>query len=149
MIHNGFNQSSYAYCSKCGMTALLDTGHQGRPVDGLPPDRAITSGGEKFLAPCECGGAFLPGASPRCPHCDQKLSAEAMAEWLEPGSEERETLVADALQRAEKLPKVLRDQVRGSMDKAFRWQRDWEGLYALIVDERVVHNPWRDGRAPS
>jgi len=24
LIHNGFNESSYAYCDKCGMTALLE-----------------------------------------------------------------------------------------------------------------------------
>jgi transcription elongation factor Elf1 len=24
LIHNGFNESAYAYCGTCGMTALLD-----------------------------------------------------------------------------------------------------------------------------
>jgi len=24
LIHNGFNESAYAYCDKCGRTAILD-----------------------------------------------------------------------------------------------------------------------------
>lgn len=116
LIHNGFNETCYAYCADCGMTAFMDTYYEDRP--GLPRHRAITSGAERFLAPCECGGSFEPGAAPRCPHCRNVLSANAAATWIEaaaPGTA-----------------------------GGWRWQRNWEGLYAIVIEYRSVHNPWRE-----
>ena len=117
LIHNGFNASSYAYCSACGMTAILDTNNRDRTSEGIPPHRAITSEGEQLLAPCTCGGEFRAGASPRCPHCHQELSATAATKWIEepaPGTE-----------------------------RGWTWQADWQGLYAIVIEGRLVRNPWR------
>src|SRR2546427_318075 len=77
LINNGFNESAYAYCSRCGMTALLDTGYVDRSDLGIPRHRAITSPGERLLSPCVCGGPFSADAAPRCPHCQSALSAQA------------------------------------------------------------------------
>jgi hypothetical protein len=121
LIHNGFNESCYGYCSACGMTALIDTLYRDRTADGFPRHRAITPGAERFLAPCSCGGSFLSGAGPRCPHCNEVLSANAAASWIEsaaPGTK-----------------------------KGWRWQRDWEDLYAIIIEQRYVKNPWSNSAA--
>jgi hypothetical protein len=117
LTHNGFNESCYAYCSACGMTATLDTGYKDRSLDGLPRHRSITPGGERFLAACACGGAFMPGASPRCPHCHQELSPTAAASWIEANSP--------------------------GAAKGWRWQQDWIGLYSITIEGRWIKNPWR------
>jgi hypothetical protein len=26
----------------------------------------------------------------------------------------------------------------------WRWQRNWQGLYAITIEGRVVRNPWRN-----
>ena len=117
LIHNGFNDSAYAYCDECGMTALIDD-FGGRTPEGMPPYRAITALGEASLAPCPCGGSFRADAAPRCPGCRAVLSPEAAAVWIEASA-----------------PGTAR---------GWRWQRDWRGLYAIIVEGRVVSNPWRD-----
>jgi hypothetical protein len=118
LTHNGFNESFYAYCSACGMTAILHTMYKDRAADGLPRHRSITAGGERYLAPCSCGGAFLPGESPRCPHCQQRLSAVAATPWIEaaypPGSA-----------------------------KGWKWQQDWLGLYSITIEDRWMKDPWR------
>jgi hypothetical protein len=115
LIHNGFNASSYAYCSKCGMTAVIDTNNRDRTAEGFPPHRSITSEAEPYLAPCTCGGEFQAGAVPRCPHCKKELSATKAAAWIEanaPGTK-----------------------------KSWKWQNDWVSLYAIVIDERFVANP--------
>ena len=117
LLHNGFNESCYAYCAACGMTALMDTLYKDRVAEGLPRHRAITEGGERFLAPCSCGGFFQAGAAPRCPHCRESLSANEAASWIEaaaPGAKQ-----------------------------GWRWQRDWTSLYAIVIENRLVANPWR------
>ncbi|MBI1784131.1 hypothetical protein HYR69_03225 [Candidatus Sumerlaeota bacterium] len=81
LIHNGFDESSYAYCDKCGMTALLNTYYEDQP--GIPRHRCITSEGENRLAACSCGGSFRSGASPRCPHGYRPMSAVLATEFIE------------------------------------------------------------------
>ena len=124
LIHNGFNESCYAYCAVCGMTALLDTQYRDRGRDGLPRHHAIRAIGERFLVVCSCGGSFLAGAAPRCPHCHQELSAKRAATWIErahPGTG------------------------MGWLGRlVWRWQRNWDGMYAIIIEGRYVTNPWRD-----
>jgi hypothetical protein len=117
LIHNGFNESCYAYCSICGMTAVIDTHYKDRTAEGFPRHRSITSDAEPFLASCPCGGSFKAGAAPRCPHCKEKLSAIAAASWIE----------ASAAGSAQ----------------GWRWQRDWEGLYAIVIEGRLMSNPMR------
>jgi hypothetical protein len=119
LINNGLNESCYAYCFRCGMTAVMDTNYEDRTSEGLPRHRSITLKGERYLAPCVCGGAFKAGAAPRCPHCDQGLSATAASSWIEeeaPGAKE-----------------------------GWKWQNDWESLYAIVIDQRLMKNPWKLG----
>ena len=121
LVHNGFNESCYAYCASCGTTATMDTLYEDRSAEGLPRHRAITKEGERFLSSCPCGGDFKAGASPRCPHCLETLSAVAAAVWLE-------------------------EQAPGFAG-GWRWQRNWEGLDSIVIEGKVVRNPWRDGKA--
>ena len=117
LVHNGFNESCYAYCSQCSMTALIDTNYEDRTAEGFPPHRSITSEAERYLAPCVCGGEFKAGAAPRCPHCEKELSATVAATWIEaaaPGAE-----------------------------KGWKWQDDWTSLCAIVIDQRVVANPFK------
>ena len=119
LLHNGFNESCYAYCARCGATAVIDTGYEDRVAYGLLRHRRISPPAELLLASCNCGGAFGADADPRCPHCFNILSALAAATWIE------------------------RD-VRGTSN-GWKWQRNWNDAYAIIIDERTVRNPWRAG----
>jgi len=116
LIHNGFNDSAYAYCDSCGLTALLDGWRVPKGVQ-MPLHQAITPEVEPHLAPCQCGGSFRVSASPRCPHCQQPLSAVRAADYIEPQAE--------------------------GTKKGWRWQRAWTGLYCIIIEERLVRDVWR------
>src|SRR5271169_833762 len=108
LIHNGFNESWYAYCDRCGATAILSLYSPrtsklwlGKMLQGLIPPEI-----EPHLRPCSCGGRLIAAATPRCPHCDQSLSPVAAADWIErnaPGAK-----------------------------KGWRWQKDWGGLYCIV-----------------
>ena len=129
LIHNGFNESCYAYCAKCGMTAVLDTHYKDRTSEGFPRHRAITAGAQKALAPCACGGSFTPGAAPRCPHCSQVLSAKAATSWIERNAPGAQSWLGWL---------------------GWHWQRNWDGLYALVIEDRMISNPWRaDASGPA
>ena len=116
LLHNGFNDTAYAYCDICGCTALLSAWS---PVpDGVPIrfHECIGKDVEPYLKQCSCGGHFRAGASPRCPHCKHPLSAEHATEYLEanaPGT-----------------------------SKGWRWQHNWMGLYCVIVEGLNVKDPW-------
>ena len=115
LIHNGFNDTCYAYCDTCGATSLLDV--IGAPKDFLSTSyEAIAESAEAFVAPCECGGKFRRGAGPRCPHCKQPLSAKHAAKWIEGNA--------------------------AGTKMGWRWQRDWTDLYCIIVEDKVVRNNW-------
>jgi hypothetical protein len=116
LIHNGFNGSAYAYCDTCGVTALFDVYKIPQNVH-LVPHQIITQEIEPHLEPCYCGGSFRAGASPRCPHCRQPLSA---------------VLAADYIER----------QAEGAK-KGWYWQRGWSGLYCIIIEDRFVRDTWR------
>lgn len=118
LIHNGFNDSAFAYCDCCGMTALFDgwSPHVPAGVDvGLhgPIDRSV----EALVEPCGCGGRFRGASAPRCSHCHATLSAERASEYIERNA--------------------------AGTASGWRWQRRWNGLYAIVVDNRVVQDPWR------
>jgi len=38
---------------------------------------------ERHLLPCECGGKFSKGSSPRCPKCKGSLSADSATGYIE------------------------------------------------------------------
>lgn len=119
LVHNGFADTAYAYCDRCGTTALLSGWYEriprGAPLRVQGPIETET---ESWLQPCICGGSFRHGASPRCPHCNAPLSAELATRYIEknaPGAK-----------------------------RGWRWQRNWLGMYAIIIERRIVNNNWRD-----
>ena len=116
LIHNGFNDSSYAYCDLCGETCLLNlwTLPVGVEINdcGVIPDDI-----EPKLRPCKCGGAFRRSAAPRCPNCSSILSATEAATYL----------VANA------------PGTKGG----WRWQRTWDGLYCIVIEERLSNDCWK------
>jgi hypothetical protein len=117
LIHNGFNDSTYAYCDHCGRLAVLNLAELEKRIGPLPPLVVpISEEGEASLKPCPCNGRFRGQAAPRCPSCGAALSAEKAAEWLErnaPGTK-----------------------------GGWKWQRSWAGLYAVAISDRVVFEPW-------
>jgi hypothetical protein len=111
IFHNGFGDSSYAYCGTCGMTAIL-SGWNKRWPKGVKCTQAEIAAEMEPLTPCVCGGTFAKGHSPRCPHCKQLLSADKVADYIEP-------------------------QCPGTK-KGWRWQRSWCGMYCAVIDNRQV-----------
>ena len=112
----GFGYNSYAYCDDCGALALLN--YLNPQVAGISTALSIEyaeidESWEQFLLPCPCGGRFRKGASPRCPFCNERLSAEYAAEHIE----------AQAL----------------GAGRGWRWQNNWSGVYCVAVDD--PHNP--------
>ncbi len=109
--HSGFGDNSYAYCDECGMLATLS--YTNKQVSEFPPPLAhnqeIDESWESFLRPCACGGHFRNGASPRCPHCLEKLSATYATEHME-------------------------KQAMGAR-KGWRWQADWSGVYCIAIED--------------
>jgi len=72
---------------------------------------------ELYLEPCECGGSFRKGGAPRCPHCNLTLSADLSVSYIEknaPGAQ-----------------------------MGWRWQRNWSGLYCMVVESKRVDNNFR------
>jgi hypothetical protein len=118
LVHNGFNDSTFGYCDRCGETVIVysdNTGFDGAPVQShhaLPPTV------QARLPSCSCGGRFRADAAPRCPACRETLSAERATSWLE----------AQALGTA----------------GGWQWQRAWQGLYCIIIENRDVEYHWND-----
>lgn len=120
LVHNGFNGSSYAYCDTCGCTALLSEWEVPNGVS-VPPFAPISEEVESILLPCSCSGAFRSKASPRCPHCHRELSASRAADYIEA-------------------------QAAGTA-KGWRWQRSWDGVYCIIIENRVTRDNWKKPNA--
>ncbi len=59
LIHNGFNDSAFSYCERCGRTALLSGW-----CKSIPPAARLKLHGplngetEALLADCACGGGI-------------------------------------------------------------------------------------------
>lgn len=119
LAHNGFNQSSYAYCDECGLVAFFD-----RFSDDIPSDVVIDNhhslppNAEDLVAQCECGGRFRSDSAPRCPICKSKLSAEIARQYIE-------------------------DNAPGTK-RGFRWQCNWTGMYTMLVNNHFVEGRWTD-----
>jgi hypothetical protein len=118
VVHNGFNRSSYAYCESCGRTALLYRPEWPLAVS-IPFHYEMASWVEEQLPPCNCGGRFRPDAAPRCPTCKATLSANEATQWLE----------AQAV----------------GTNEGWGWQRSWQGLYCIVIDNRVIEYAWEEG----
>jgi hypothetical protein len=116
LIHNGFNESVYAYCEACGRTAILD-GRRLPTGAHIPLHQAIPADRGDLLQPCICGGRFRGDAGPRCPVCRKALSAQLAASWVEA-------------------------QAPGTV-QGWRWQQNWQGLYCIVIEDQVVYDNWR------
>lgn len=112
LIHNGFNDSSYAYCAKCGRVALCS--HWTWPASLPTADYAVLPAEViPFLQPCPCGGLFHTHAMPRCPHCRTALNPMTATPWIEAASA-----------------------------PGWHWQQSWLGLYALVIQGEALRDPW-------
>ena len=117
LIHNGFNDSAYAYCANCGMTALLSSWADNIPIAaGFRPHQRITESVQPFLTPCACGGRFTVTAAPRCPKCRSELSAERATEFIERNA--------------------------SGTNVGWHWQRTWSGMYAIVINGSQVSDNW-------
>ena len=119
LVHNGFGDCAYAYCDACGTTAIMGgwDDHQRPPNAPLEIQGPILVDTEPWLSPCSCGGHFRRDASPRCPSCLAPLSAEEVAGFIERNAEGTRI--------------------------GWSWQRSWLGVYAIIIEDRRIDNPWR------
>jgi hypothetical protein len=112
LYHCGFGDCSYAYCDKCGMTAILSYWSEQMPKapPGSPSQQEICAEFEQCLEPCACGGVFRKGSSPRCPSCKKPLSAKVATDYIEtnaPGTR-----------------------------KGWRWQGNWHETYCIVIEKR-------------
>lgn len=117
LIHNGFNDSTHVYCDTCGCTAILNLLTMEERLGRMPQLVVpIPNELEQHLASCRCGGRFRAAGVPRCPACRELLSPQSAAIWLE-----------------ENAPGAR---------QGWRWQRSWNGLYAIVIGENEVFDPW-------
>jgi hypothetical protein len=125
LLHAGFGDYSYAYCDSCGLLATFN--HSNSYLVNMPrlsiPHQVIDRAWESFLSPCNCGGQFRAGASPRCVHCRAPLSAQHAASYIE-----RNTKGAG---------------------RGWRWQGNWTETYCLAMEDtrspgslRQVNDPF-------
>lgn len=121
IVHNGFNESSYAYCDKCGKTAFFDTYKVPTQLKNIfvasARHRSISKNLEPHICACVCGGSFAHGASPRCPHCKETLSAEAARKYIE----------ANAV----------------GTKKGWKWQGSWTDIYSVVIEDARVNDNWK------
>jgi hypothetical protein len=118
IFHCGLGDCSYAYCDLCGRTAILSMWDKKWPsLPNCEVQQEVCSAMESHLEPCECGGQFRKGSSPRCPSCNQKLSADLAGSYIE----------KDA----------------AGTKNGWRWQRVWSGLYCIVVEGKRVDNNFR------
>jgi len=117
LVHNGFNDSAYAYCRECGCVAILN-GYCDQIPDfiDLAIHQPIHSAIEPYLETCQCGGRFRSNATPCCPACKERLSPNAARAYIE----------LNAI----------------GTENGFRWQNNWDGLYCMIVNNSVVYDNW-------
>lgn len=117
LIHNGFNSTVYAYCAKSGEISLLSLWNVPQGIE-IKEYGVIPQQVELLLNDCECGGTFRKGTSPRCPHCNSELSAIAAAKYIEANAP--------------------------ATGDGWRWQQSWEGLYAIIVQDKCIDDNWKE-----
>ena len=85
---------------------------------GCPSQQEICAELEPYIQPCDCGGYFRKGSSPRCPKCGQALSAVDATGYIEanaPGTK-----------------------------KGWRWQKNWHETYCIIIEDKVVNDNFVD-----
>jgi hypothetical protein len=68
LIRNGFNDSAFADCDRCGCTAAFSGYYKGVPAAAkLGIYGPVNAEAERLLTSCSCRGSFRANASPRCP----------------------------------------------------------------------------------
>jgi hypothetical protein len=101
------------------MTAILSLFDKRWPK--LPPEcvpqEEICVEMEAYLRPCECGGAFKKGTSPRCPRCNTPLSAETATSYIE-----------------ENAP---------GTNKGWRWQENWHETYCIVIENIMAEDKFK------
>jgi len=117
-INDEFNASEHYFCQLCGRTAIVSLKEMERRFGA---QEMATLGFEQFvvekdLANCGCGGRFRMLSAPRCPVCRAPLSAVLATRWIEGN------------------PHAAHD--------GRRWQSTWSGVFAIIIGEHVVIDPW-------
>ncbi len=123
LIHNGFNETSYSYCDHCGKTCLLDEYSEEIPrkcqwfFETDKRYEKISDKLEGYLKKCSCGGSFKRNASPRCPHCRQELDPV-------------------------EVNKFIYNDVRPEYKGKFLWQNNWNGIYAIVIENNKIDNNW-------
>lgn len=118
LCHCGFADGVYAYCDSCGMTAILSAWDKRMPrLPDCPGQQEICTAMEPFILPCSCGGAFKKGSAPRRPRSNCPLSAELAIAYIKKNA-----------------PGHL---------KGWNWQRNWSGLYCIVIENRNIGNNFR------
>lgn len=120
LVHNGFNDSAYAYSDSDSYVTILD-GWKAPENTGLKLHGPIGPDIEALLTPSPLGGTFKSGESPKCPHCLSPLDPVLAAEYIErdaPGTQ-----------------------------KGWRWDRCWNGIYCIIIDDLVVRDNWKPNKS--
>lgn len=106
-----FADYSYAYCDSCGYLATFS--YSSAMMLTMPTlsatHQVIDASWEPFIRPCLCGGKFRRGASPRCVHCREPLSATYATEHIE-----RTTIGAP---------------------RGWHWQGNWTASYCLAMED--------------
>ena len=109
--HSGFGDNSYAYCDQCCMLALIN--YSNARVANFPQAAdqyaEIDASWEQYLMPCVCGGQFRKGAAPRCPGCNEPLSAQHAGPHIEA-------------------------QAHGAA-RGWQWQNNWSGVYCIAIED--------------
>jgi hypothetical protein len=118
LVNDERNGSEHYFCQLCGRTAIVSV----TEMEARFGDRERSVLGfeifvvEDNLANCECGGRFKMLGAPRCPSCRKVLSAPLATRWIEGNAQ--------------------------AAHSGRRWQRTWSGLFAIVIGERVVVDPW-------
>jgi hypothetical protein len=118
LAHCGFGDCVYAYCDSCGKTAILSLWDKRMPkLPNCPGQQEMCSMMEPYLQPCDCGGNFRRGCTPRCPCCREPLSADLAASYIESNAP--------------------------GVQKGWRWQRNWSSIYCMVIEGNRVDNNFR------
>jgi hypothetical protein len=116
LIHNGFNESAYAYCDHCVETCLLNLRTLPYGVE-VKEYGLISEHVEPLLKPCECGGSLKTGSATRCPNCSSILSPIEARTFIEANAE--------------------------GTKGVWRWQEGWNGLYCIVIENRLSNDCWK------
>lgn len=117
LIHNGFNDSAYAYCDTCGCVASSLLGRE-------PPTASRFASTARL--PRTSSGTLIDVAA--------GVSFEL--------KHRRDARIADTHSRLMSPPDILR-RMRQGPRKDGAGNVNWQGLYCIIVEGRSIKAPWK------